>query len=218
MVDPRRVGLAIKADHWLRVRPGTDAALALGLVHVMLERGWYDEEFVRSWTNAPLLVRADTGDLLRASELAAAGKGTGFVAWDTLASAPVPYAPERRAYPVREPRLALRGTFEVAMTDGVVTCRPVLEDLRLHCLPMSPAAAEAITGVAADEIERTAETLWASRPVAFYSWSGLEQHHNTTQIIRAINVLYALTGSLDVPGGNGCSPRCRPTQSTATAS
>jgi anaerobic selenocysteine-containing dehydrogenase len=29
VVDPRRAGLASKADHWLRVRPGTDGALAL---------------------------------------------------------------------------------------------------------------------------------------------------------------------------------------------
>jgi len=45
-------------------------------------------------------------------------------------------------------------------------------------------------------------TLWQARPVAFYTWSGLEQHSGATQTIRAINVLYALTGSLDVPGGN----------------
>jgi len=48
----------------------------------------------------------------------------------------------------------------------------------------------------------TARTLWESRPVAYYSWSGLEQHSNTTQMIRAVNVLYALTGCLDSPGGN----------------
>ena len=42
VVDPRRAGLASKADHWLRVRPGTDAALALAMTHVMIERGWYD--------------------------------------------------------------------------------------------------------------------------------------------------------------------------------
>jgi anaerobic selenocysteine-containing dehydrogenase len=48
----------------------------------------------------------------------------------------------------------------------------------------------------------TAQILWEHRPVAFYTWSGLEQHSGTTQIIRAINVLYALTGCLDAPGGN----------------
>src|SRR4051812_11712598 len=42
VVDPRHVGLASKADLWLRVRPGTDGALALGIAHVMIERGWYD--------------------------------------------------------------------------------------------------------------------------------------------------------------------------------
>ena len=44
--------------------------------------------------------------------------------------------------------------------------------------------------------------LWEHRPVAFYTWSGLEQHSGTTQIIRAVNVLYALTGCFDAPGGN----------------
>jgi anaerobic selenocysteine-containing dehydrogenase len=202
VVDPRRAGLASRAHHWLRVRPGTDAALALALTHVMLERGWYDEEFVRRWTNAPLLVRSDTGRLLRADELASAAGGSGYVAWDTVASAAVGYAPNGGGYPVPHAQLALDGTFEVATEDGVVECSPVLEELRAHCRTMSPPAAEAVTGVAAADIVGTAETLWTSRPVAFYTWSGLEQHHNTTQIIRAVNVLYALTGSLDSAGGN----------------
>src|SRR6185312_17432877 len=47
VVDPRRAGLASKADHWLRVRPGTDAALALALTNEMIQNGWYDREFVR---------------------------------------------------------------------------------------------------------------------------------------------------------------------------
>lgn len=38
--------------------------------------------------------------------------------------------------------------------------------------------------------------------MAFYTWSGLEQHSTTTQTIRAIGQLYALTGSFDAPGGN----------------
>lgn len=52
VVDPRKAGLASNADHWLRVRPGTDAALALSLTHVMIEHGWYAADFVRDWTNA----------------------------------------------------------------------------------------------------------------------------------------------------------------------
>ena len=64
VVDPRHVGLAGKADLWLRVRPGTDGALALGLANLMIERGWYDRDFIREWSNGPHLVRADTGRLL----------------------------------------------------------------------------------------------------------------------------------------------------------
>ena len=70
VVDPRRVGLAAKADQWLRVRPGSDGALALGLAGVMIEEGWFDRDFVRDWTNGPLLVREDTGRLLTGAELA----------------------------------------------------------------------------------------------------------------------------------------------------
>ena len=67
---------------------------------------------------------------------------------------------------------------------------------------MPPEAAEIITGVPAAQIVEAARTLWSSRPVAFYTWSGLEQHSNVTQTVRAIGVLYALTGCLDAPGGN----------------
>ena len=64
VVDPREAGLANKADLWLRPRPGSDGALALGIAHVMIERGWFDRDFVRDWTNGPLLVRSDNGRLL----------------------------------------------------------------------------------------------------------------------------------------------------------
>jgi anaerobic selenocysteine-containing dehydrogenase len=69
VIDPRHVGLASKADLWLRVRPGADGALALGLAHVMIS---HDREFVREWTNAPHLVRSDTGRSRRKVEKAVA--------------------------------------------------------------------------------------------------------------------------------------------------
>src|SRR5690349_20051328 len=86
VVDPRRVGLAGKADLWLRVRPGTDGALALGLAHLMIERGWYDRDFIRDWSNGPHLVRADTGRLLTERDLASNGDGRRILAWDSGAA------------------------------------------------------------------------------------------------------------------------------------
>jgi anaerobic selenocysteine-containing dehydrogenase len=203
VVDPRRAGLAAKADPWLRVRPGTDAALALAIIDVMITRGWYDETFVRRWTNAPLLVRTDTGRLLRADALAPDGGPERFVAWDGVDGRPVVFDPAARGTDLDDHgRLALTGTIQVPTADGPVTCRPAFDLLAAQCRATRPAVAEEITGVPAAEIERTAQVLWESRPVAFYTWSGLEQHSGTTQIIRAVNVLYALTGCLDAPGGN----------------
>src|SRR5262249_10302113 len=68
VVDPRHVGLANKADLWLRPRPGADGALALGIAQVMIAHGWYDRDFIREWSNGPHLVRADTGRLLTGAE------------------------------------------------------------------------------------------------------------------------------------------------------
>src|SRR5438093_9051613 len=85
VVDPRRVGLANKADLWLRLRPGSDGALALGIAGVMIKRGWYDRAFVRDWTNGPLLVRTDTGRLLTAHDLSPEGATGAYVAWDETA-------------------------------------------------------------------------------------------------------------------------------------
>lgn len=63
MVDPQRNGLATKADVWLQVRPGADGALALGIANAMIDNEWYDREFIRDWSNGPLLVRVDTGHI-----------------------------------------------------------------------------------------------------------------------------------------------------------
>ena len=49
VVDPHRIELAAKADLWLQIRPGTDAALALGWLNVMINEDLYDKDFVGRW-------------------------------------------------------------------------------------------------------------------------------------------------------------------------
>lgn len=58
-----------KADQAIVVRPGTTPALALGLVHVVIRDGLYDADYVRRFTDLPLLVRMDTLKMLRATEV-----------------------------------------------------------------------------------------------------------------------------------------------------
>ncbi|MEW5702550.1 MAG: molybdopterin-dependent oxidoreductase [Candidatus Zixiibacteriota bacterium] len=60
---------ATKADEAIVVRPGTTPALALGLAHVILREKLYDADYVKRWTDLPLLVRMDTLKLLRAEEI-----------------------------------------------------------------------------------------------------------------------------------------------------
>jgi len=50
VVDPRPTRSAKEADLWLRVRPGADAALAFGMINVMISEGWYDQDFIAEWT------------------------------------------------------------------------------------------------------------------------------------------------------------------------
>jgi anaerobic selenocysteine-containing dehydrogenase len=50
VVDPRKTKLAAKADYWLQLRPGTDAALALGMLHTIIKEELFDKDFVDKWT------------------------------------------------------------------------------------------------------------------------------------------------------------------------
>jgi len=49
VVDPVLSETSCKADVWLQLRPGTDAALALGMLNVIINEGIYDKEFVDKW-------------------------------------------------------------------------------------------------------------------------------------------------------------------------
>ncbi|MGB9783309.1 MAG: molybdopterin-dependent oxidoreductase [Moorellaceae bacterium] len=49
VVDPRLTWLASRAEYWLQLRPGTDAALALGMLHVIINEELYDKDFVEKW-------------------------------------------------------------------------------------------------------------------------------------------------------------------------
>ena len=50
VVDPRRTPQAGRADLFLQPRPGTDGALALGMMNVIISEGLYDGDFVQRWT------------------------------------------------------------------------------------------------------------------------------------------------------------------------
>jgi len=50
VVDPRAIDLAEIADMWIKLRPGSDGALAMGLIKVIIEEKLYDKDVVENWT------------------------------------------------------------------------------------------------------------------------------------------------------------------------
>lgn len=128
VVDPRETELARRAAVWLQLRPGTDDALALALLNVIIDEKLYDAPFVTRWTY-------------------------GF---DALAE---------------------------------------------HVRAYTPEWAEPITWVAADKI-RAAARLFARAKPAMMEWGcAIEHTPNCIQTVRAISLLPAITGNIDVPGG-----------------
>jgi anaerobic selenocysteine-containing dehydrogenase len=206
VVDPRHAGLASKADVWMRVRPGSDGALALGLANLMIQRGWYDRDFIRLWSNGPLLVRNDTGRLLTESDLTPNGHGRHYFAWDTAAARLVPYDATTGRYDGDTASIALEGEQRVATPHGDVVCRPAFQLYAEMCRRYSSEAVEEICWIPRAQLEEAARLIWHARPVSYYAWSGHERHANVTQTARAMSLLYALTGCFDAPGGNVLLP------------
>ncbi len=50
VIDPRRIPIADRAEMYLTIRPGTDGALALAMIHVIIKEKLYDAEFIEKWT------------------------------------------------------------------------------------------------------------------------------------------------------------------------
>ena len=193
VIDPRRTGSARDADLWLRIRPGTDAALALGLARWLIVNRAYDAEFVRHWTNAAFLVRNSDGCFLRAGDIGL--QGDGFLVWDEAAGNAV-LAEDGLAV------AALEGSFEVLGPDGLIACRTGFDHYVAAAEPYDPETVERITGIPAAQVEQLAATISAAESVCYHGWTGLGQHTNASQTERAVATLYALTGCFDAPGGN----------------
>jgi anaerobic selenocysteine-containing dehydrogenase len=208
VVDPRRIGIGANADMLLQVRPGTDGALALALIHCLIEESWYDVDFVRRWTNGMLLMNTATGAVVTEANLSADGDANRFVVWDEAKNKAVIYDSATGHYARDDVRPALFGKRILKSKDGnEIVCQPVFERLGELAAEFAPEKSEKITWVPAEQVWKTALMLSHNRPVSLYMWNGLGQHTNATQTSRAIASLYALLGDFDRQGGNVTFPK-----------
>jgi molybdopterin-containing oxidoreductase family molybdopterin binding subunit len=200
--DPICTPIASKADEWIPIRPSTDRALALSMLHVLLnELSIYDAEFLRTQTNACYLVGTD-GRYIRDT---VTGKP---LVWDEAKPGPCPYDGN-----CREP--ALHGHYEV----GGKACRPAFEVFKEHLCQHPPERVEPITSVPASTIRRLAREFGQAasigstivieghemplRPVcAFPDSRGLAAHMYGVWSGTAVQLLNVMVGAVDVPGGN----------------
>lgn len=202
VIDPRRSGHALQTPHWLRLRPGTDGVLALGVAGLLIGRGAFDQDFIRCWSNGPLLVERASGRFLRGRDVGFVLAPDGYVVWDERAGRIAPYDPERAVDPEDGRRFALRGRFRVAAAGTVFECEPAFEAYAAACAAYPVERVAAVTGIPAADIEAFAALLAGSRRISYHAWTGIAQHAQATQTERAIALLYALTGCFDAEGGN----------------
>ena len=230
-LDPVGGSLAAKADLWLPVRPGTDLAFFLCVINFLIETGRYAADFLKEWTNAPFLVRADTGDFLVEGDVLKDGSSDRYLFWDATsngvkfwdkkeiqweggASGKAHFeACEERFYrgkgsfdlsPAVKPESidpALFGNYEVTLKSG-------------HKVSCKPAFQICADNVKQWNFEKTEEVTGISVDRISTACEMMSTIHpmdiscgvqymstNTSQYCLSANLVKMMTGNIDVPGG-----------------
>ncbi|WP_172137053.1 molybdopterin-dependent oxidoreductase [Adlercreutzia sp. ZJ473] len=79
VLDPVGGPWPLSATEWLPIRPGTDLAYLLCLIRSLIDTDSYEVEFVKTWTNAPFLVRQDTGEMITEADTAQGGSSSRYL-------------------------------------------------------------------------------------------------------------------------------------------
>jgi molybdopterin-containing oxidoreductase family molybdopterin binding subunit len=208
VVDPFCSYAASKADEWLAIKPGTDGALALAMLKVMVhELGIYDSEFIRKKTNGVYLVKPD-GFYLRDKE---SGKPLVFDESDNTFKC---YDDPALSAP------AMEGSFE----HGESSCKPAFQALKEHLATIDVEEMADVCTIPADRIRKiTRDFAQAAsigstiridghelpyRPAGIDYKKGAASHKGGLNSCFAIHLLNLLVGAVDVPGGQrGVNPK-----------
>ena len=202
VVDPVCNQAAAKADEWIPIRPGTDGALALAMLNILLnEVAIYDAEFIKKYTNGPYLIGAD-GHYFRDES------SKKPLIWD-------PVDEKAKTYDdANIKNFAIEGNYKVNDT----SCKPAFQLLKEHVSNYTPEETAEITTIPAKTIRRiTREFAEASsigktivvdgkelpyRPACTHGRRGINNTKYSFQTNVAIAFLNVMVGSIDVPGGS----------------
>ncbi|MDR0888888.1 MAG: molybdopterin-dependent oxidoreductase [Coriobacteriales bacterium] len=186
-----------KVDEWVPVKSGTDAALALGMDHVLVRDDLVNKEFLLAETAAAYLVRTDTGQYLRESDIQEGGSEARFALLDAK-SGNVACVDRATSFPFDyggiEPQL------ECTTTVNGIPCKSSYTLLLEQLEGFTPEWQEGITGVPAATCEHLAHEYAKRSPSLMCIGDGL-RYGNATQAMRAIKLLTYLTGNHGQPNG-----------------
>lgn len=187
-IDPLFSTTASKADEWVQIRPGTDGALALGMMNVVLDRELQDTSFITEYTVGPFLVRTDNGMFLREGDIAS-HESEKYVVWNTRTN-----TPQAHDTPGLSP--ALTGVYQVKGVD----CKPAFQLLMELVQQYPPQRASEITGIPTDTIIRLAAEYATTKPAASFRGMGCQRTFHGDLTYHAINTLAAITGNICLEG------------------
>ncbi len=185
---------AIHADQFVPVRPGSDAALALGMARVVVDERIYDERFIIEQTDLPLLVREDTREFLRQRDVAEGGRDDQFYVLDSrtgeIAEAP------RGTLDYGDVSPALEGSHAATLAGGArVRVTPAFALMRERLRDYAPERAAELCGVAPAVIRDLARSVASKKTNIICSLSNASKFYHGDLIERSELLLLALTGN-----------------------
>ncbi len=186
VIDPRFTATAARADEHIPIRPGTDAALALAMINVILQEGLRDKRFIAENTVGALLVKRDGGAFLKESEVIPGGRPDVLMIMDE-------YSGRRQAADTAQARPAVNGSYMVSGLE----CAPAFQLLADAVKDYTPEKASRVTDIPADVIRRLAVAYGSHRPASIFRGWGLQRTFHGHLSCRAINTLAAVTGNIN---------------------
>ena len=194
VIDPRYTVTASKADQYVGIKSGTDAALALGLMHVIFKKGLQDDAFILRHTVGPYLIRDDNGQYLRGRDIGLPEENE-YILWDKRTDSPKPRS-AADIQPVLTGKFAANG----------IACKPSLQLLRDLAQEYNPKHTAEITGVDAALITKLAERIGSSPSVIFVTHMGLTRTFHGDISFRALGSVAVLTGNVTATFKGGYLP------------
>lgn len=192
-IDPNSTITAIHSDQHIVIKPATDGALALAVLNQIFENGLQDDDFMRSRTCAPYLVKED-GTLLRAIDLGEPAPENGaqspVYAWNEVEGKAVPVRPESDSTV-----FSLSGSHNV----GDFAVKTALDALKERASLYSLERAEEITGISADVIIELAKVCASSETVLIKT-NGFAHYANSYQVTLGMDAIRMVTGNFGKPG------------------